>query len=52
MREDNLPLVEFAAVEAVFFAGLYPGPNIFAVAAVDIIGNKINAVHAFGGQII
>ncbi|MBA7663137.1 hypothetical protein ES703_71176 [subsurface metagenome] len=52
MRKNNLPLVEFAAVETEFLFGARPRPDVLAVAAVDVIRDEINAVHTLAGQVI
>ncbi len=52
VREDDLPLIELAAVESESLARARPGPDILAVAAVDVVGDEIYAVHALGSEVI
>ena len=52
VREDDLPLVQLAAIEAEPLLGLGPGPDVLAVAAVDVVGEEVDAVHALGGQVV
>ncbi len=52
MRKHNLPLVQLTAVVPVFFFRIRPRPDVLAVAAVDVVRNKINAVHILARKVI
>jgi hypothetical protein len=47
MREDDFPLVKFAAIKTGAFIAIGIRPHIFPIAQ-NIQGKKINTVHAFG----
>jgi len=49
--EDNFPLIELAAIEAITLGVAGPRPDILAVAA-DVHGEEIYRVHAFAGEIV
>ena len=52
MRKNDVPLVQLAAIEVKLVVRIGPGPDVLAVASIDVVGEKVDAVHALGGQVV
>ncbi len=52
VREDDLPLVELGAVVTVPHIGGGPHPGVAAVAAIQVVGEEVDAVHPLRREVI
>ena len=50
--ENDLPLVELAHVEAVPNVRVRPHPGVAPVAAVEVVREKVDAVHGLSGEVV
>ena len=50
--EDDVPLIQLAAVEALAFIDVRPHPRVTPIPAIQVVGQEINTVHALACQVI
>ena len=52
MRKRDVPLREFGDVEAVARYWIVPHPCVFSVTTVEVVGEKVDAVHTLRGEVV